>query len=158
SDGGDADARHERSRAGRAHERTRAPRAGRAHDAARAVARGDRAARLRGARSRRDRRHPRDPSRRGAQALLAGTRSTAEATGRKVGMSVNDEIRTPAEERARNAVRALARPAAEPAFRARLASDFARGTIGGPRTIELAGPRFPLGWLALAPAALVMVL
>jgi len=68
------------------------------------------------------------------------------------------EPTTNAERRVQEAVRNLPRPAAAPAFRARLKHDFASGRIGAPRTIELQGPRVSLRWLALAPALLVLAI
>jgi hypothetical protein len=68
------------------------------------------------------------------------------------------EPTTNAERRVQEAVRNLPRPAATPAFRARLKHDFATGRIGAPRTIELQGPRLSLRWLALAPALLVLAI
>ena len=66
---------------------------------------------------------------------------------------------TPEETRAREALRTLAPPRAEPAFRERLKRDFVTGRIGERRTLEL-----PVAWhrrlawrLALAPAALVLI-
>jgi len=65
---------------------------------------------------------------------------------------------TPAERRVQEAVRSLPHPQATPAFRTRLKRDFASGRIGTPRTIELASPRVAMRWLALAPAALVLLI
>ncbi len=66
---------------------------------------------------------------------------------------------TPEEARALEALRGLAPPRAEPAFRERLKRDFATGRIGERRTLTL-----PVAWhqrlawrLALAPAALALL-
>jgi FecR-like protein len=67
--------------------------------------------------------------------------------------------RTEAETRARDAVRGLARPRADAAFRARLKRDFANGRIGERRVLELpvAWHRRPFGRLALAPVAVAIL-
>lgn len=66
-----------------------------------------------------------------------------------------DEL-TRDEIRAREALRSLPAPAADPAFRARLKGDFVRGTIAeapGPRVLALPRRRPWLGWRAGAAAA-----
>ncbi|MBI1796038.1 MAG: FecR domain-containing protein [Candidatus Eisenbacteria bacterium] len=62
------------------------------------------------------------------------------------------ETLTPDERRARDAVRALEAPRAEPSFRARLKQDFVSGRIGERRALVLARPWWRSAW-ALAPAA-----
>src|SRR5262245_1064076 len=72
------------------------------------------------------------------------------------------ESLTPDEARARDAVRGLGVPAAEPSFRARLKRDFVAGKIGEARVLSLpATAATPAPWyrrpafrLALVPAAL----
>lgn len=63
---------------------------------------------------------------------------------------------TPDDTRARDAVRGLPVPGADPAYRARLKRDFVAGRIGESRVLTLAAPwyRRPAFRLALAPAAL----
>jgi len=62
---------------------------------------------------------------------------------------------TPDQQRARDAIRELPAPAADPAFRARLKHDFVSGRIGERRRLELAPPWVPQVWLrwATVPAA-----
>ena len=64
------------------------------------------------------------------------------------------ESLTPDEGRARDAVRSLGAPAADPAFRARLKRDFVAGRIGEARVLTLPAPwyRRPAFRLALVPA------
>lgn len=67
---------------------------------------------------------------------------------------------TPDQQRAREALRELPVPAAEPAFRARLKHDFASGRIGERRSLELAPPRYRqhrLGRAAVPAAAVVLI-
>lgn len=71
---------------------------------------------------------------------------------------MSTEPRTPEERRAREAVRALAPPRAEPAFRERLKRDFVAGRVGERPVLELARPRRRPAWrLALATAAAALL-
>jgi ferric-dicitrate binding protein FerR (iron transport regulator) len=55
-------------------------------------------------------------------------------------MTPPDELRSPAEERTRQALRSLERPEADPTFRERLRREFIAGTLApGPRRAEAAG-------------------
>jgi len=69
------------------------------------------------------------------------------------------ESLTPDEARARDAVRGLGNPGADPAFRARLKRDFTTGKIGASRVLVLPAPwyRRPAFRLALVPAALAVL-
>ena len=67
---------------------------------------------------------------------------------------------TPDQQRAREALRELPVPAAEPAFRARLKHDFASGQIGERRSLELSTPwtrRRWLRWATVPVAAVVLI-
>lgn len=74
-------------------------------------------------------------------------------------MSPDRDALTPAETRARDAVRDLPRPPADAAFRARLRRDFAAGTIGERRALVLPAARPQgLGWrLAMAAVAALLL-
>lgn len=66
--------------------------------------------------------------------------------------------RTPQETRAREAVRGLAAPRADAAYRARLKRDFVSGRIGERRALVLpVGHRRPFWRLALAPVAVALL-
>jgi hypothetical protein len=69
-----------------------------------------------------------------------------------------DPVLGPDEERAREAVRALGKPQADPTFRARLRNDFVSGRVGGRRVPTGArGPGWWTRWVALPAAAAVLV-
>jgi hypothetical protein len=71
-------------------------------------------------------------------------------------MSAPDSAMPAAERRAQEAVRALPRVPADPAFRARLAGEFATGALRAPERRIVAAPwhrRAPVAWIAVPAAA-----